>query len=98
MINGECLDSVDISIGSPQASVLSSIFFACFINDVGDHVRNCRFHLYAADLQIYTMDECRNVNRLVALVNGDLQRILVWSRDNSLILKTQWFREGFGQR
>jgi hypothetical protein len=33
-----------------------------------------------------------DVNRLVALVNGDLQRILDWSRDNSLILnasKTQ---------
>jgi hypothetical protein len=26
-----------------------------------------------------------NVNRLVALVNGDLKRILDWFRDNSLI-------------
>jgi hypothetical protein len=50
MINGECSDFVDISIGSPQGSVLSPILFACFINDVDDHVRNCRFHLYADDL------------------------------------------------
>jgi hypothetical protein len=35
MIDGECSDSVDISIGSPQCSVLSPILFACFINDVG---------------------------------------------------------------
>jgi hypothetical protein len=38
------------------------------------------------------VDGCGDVNRLVALVNGDLQRILDWSRDNSLILnlsKTQ---------
>jgi hypothetical protein len=51
-----------------------------------------RFHLYADDLQIYTVDGCRDVNRLVALVNGDLQGILDWSRDNSLVLnasKTQ---------
>jgi hypothetical protein len=40
---------------------------------------NCRFHLYADDLQIYTVDGCGGVNRLVALVNGDLQRILDWS-------------------
>jgi hypothetical protein len=52
---------------------------------VGDHIRNCRFHLYDDDLQIYTVDGYRDVNRMVALVNGDLQRILDWSRDNSLI-------------
>jgi hypothetical protein len=60
---------------------------------VGDHVRNYRFHLYADDLQIYTEDGYGYVNRLVALLNGDLQRILDWSRDNSLILnasKTQF--------
>jgi hypothetical protein len=92
MINGNCSDSVDISIGSRQGSVLSPILFACFINDVGDYVRYCKFHLYADDLQIYTLDGGGDVNRLVALVNGDLQRILDWSRDNSLILnasKTQ---------
>jgi hypothetical protein len=44
------------------------------------------------DLQIYTVDGCEDVNRMVALVNGDLQRMLDWSRDNSFILnasKTQ---------
>jgi hypothetical protein len=38
------------------------------------------------------VDGCGDVNRLVALGNDDLQRILDWSRDNSLILnasKTQ---------
>jgi hypothetical protein len=70
MNNGKCLDSVDISIGSLQGSVLSPFLFACFINDVDDHVRNSRFHLYADDLQIYTVDGCGDVNWLVALVNG----------------------------
>jgi hypothetical protein len=85
----DCLDFVDIS---PQGCVLSPILFECLINDVGDNVRNCRFLLYADNLQIYTVDGCGDVNRLVDLVNGDLQRILDWSRDNSLIFnasKTQ---------
>jgi hypothetical protein len=73
-INGECTGSIDVSIDSPQGNVLSPIFIACFINDVGDHIRHCRFHLYAVD-----------VNQLVALINVDLQRILNWSPDNSLI-------------
>jgi hypothetical protein len=51
-----------ISSGSPQGSVLSSISFTCFINDLGDHIPNCRFHLYADDLQIYTVDGCRDLN------------------------------------
>jgi hypothetical protein len=72
-INGECTGSIDV-IDSPQGNVLSPILFACFINDVGDHIRHCRFHLYAVD-----------VNQLVALINDDLQRILDWSPDNSLI-------------
>jgi hypothetical protein len=86
------LDSVDISSGSPQGSVLSPILFACFINDLGNHIPNCRFYLYADDLQIYTVDGCGDLNWLVALVNGDLQRIRDWSHDISLILtasKTQ---------
>jgi hypothetical protein len=66
------LDFVDIS---PQGCVLSPILFECLINDVGDHVRNCRFLLYADDHQILTVDGCADMNRLVALVNGDLQRI-----------------------
>jgi hypothetical protein len=55
---------------------------------VGDHVGNCRFHLYADDLQIYTVDGSGDVNRFVALVNGDLRRILDWSSYNSFILNT----------
>jgi hypothetical protein len=53
---------------------------------VSDYIRSCMFNLYADDLQIYPVDKDGDVNLWVALINGDLQRILDWSHDNSLIL------------
>jgi hypothetical protein len=53
---------------------------------------NYKFHLYADDLQLYTVDLGGDVDNLVCLVNEDLERIRRWSVDNSLVLnvsKTQ---------
>jgi hypothetical protein len=74
-------------MGSSQGSVLSPIPFACFINDVCEKILNCKFHLYADDLQLYTVD-LGDVDTLVHLVNEDLERIRRWSVDNSLNLIT----------
>jgi hypothetical protein len=46
---------------------------------------NFKFHLYADDLQLYTVDLGRDVDTLVRLVNEDLERIRRWSVDNSLV-------------
>jgi hypothetical protein len=53
---------------------------------------NCKFHLYADDLQLYTINLRGDVITLVRLVNEDLERIRRWSVENSLVLnvsKTQ---------
>jgi hypothetical protein len=52
--------------------LFSPILFACFINDVCVQILNCKFHLYAYDLQLYTVDPVRDVASLVRLVNEDL--------------------------
>jgi hypothetical protein len=49
-------------MGSPQGCILSPILFACFIHDVCEQILNCKFNLYADDLQL-------------RLVNEDLERI-----------------------
>jgi hypothetical protein len=65
-------------IGSPHGSVFPLILFACFISNVSDYIRSGRFNLYVDDLQIYPVDKDGDVNLWVALINGDLQRILDW--------------------
>jgi hypothetical protein len=71
----------------------------CFITDVDDHVRICRFHLYAEDLQIYTVDGCMDMKRFIALVNGDLQRfwidrVIIRSKTQVLlILRRIWLED-----
>jgi hypothetical protein len=51
--NSQYITNFQSNCRDTKSSVLSPILLARFINDVGDHVRNCRFHLYADDLQIY---------------------------------------------
>jgi hypothetical protein len=56
MVDAEFSDVASVGMGSPQSCVLSPILFACFINDVCEQILNCKFHLYADDLQLYTVD------------------------------------------
>jgi hypothetical protein len=43
-LNGNYSESVVLTSGSPQESVLSPLVFACFINDVISCGRNCSVH------------------------------------------------------
>jgi hypothetical protein len=55
-VDGEFLDVKSVEMGSPQGSVLLPILFACFMIDVCEQFLNYKFHLYADDLQLYTVD------------------------------------------
>jgi Reverse transcriptase (RNA-dependent DNA polymerase) len=91
VVNNETSSEQSVSSGSPQGSILSPILFACFINDIKDAVRHCRFHLYADDLQVYTVG-LGDLQQSVAMVNSNLEGIGQWTAENSLKLnanKTQ---------
>jgi hypothetical protein len=81
MVDGEFSDVASVEMGSLQVC-----FFAyCLLFE-------CKFHLYADDFQLYTVDLGEDVDTLVRLVNENLERIPRWSVDNSLVLnvsKTQ---------
>jgi hypothetical protein len=50
--DGEYSTVRGIEYGVPQGSVLGSLMFISFIDDVSDVIHFCRFHIYADDLQI----------------------------------------------
>jgi Reverse transcriptase (RNA-dependent DNA polymerase) len=56
VVNKETSSEKSVFSGSPLGNILSPILFACFINDIKDAVRHCRFHLYAVGLSNLNSD------------------------------------------
>jgi hypothetical protein len=78
MVDGELSAVASVGMGSAQGSVLSPILFACFIYDAFEQILNCKFHLYADDLQLL-VNLGGDVDTLVRLVNEDLSITLCCS-------------------
>jgi Reverse transcriptase (RNA-dependent DNA polymerase) len=84
------MDSSNRSVmcGVPQGSVLGSLLYVSFSNDVCNVIRACSFHMYADDLQLYHTSSIENIQRCYDYdeVNEDLKRIYDWSIANGLRL------------
>jgi hypothetical protein len=81
-----------INSGVVQGSPLSPLIFSLYIVDIGTVLKNCFYHLYADDLQLYIHCKPENVTQTVNLINEDLERLFRWSSNHDLILnpnKTQ---------
>jgi hypothetical protein len=58
--------------GVPQGSVLGSLLFISYIDDVSRVIRYCRFHIHADDLQIYNTYAEVDFQRCFKELNLDL--------------------------
>ncbi|KAG7295249.1 hypothetical protein JYU34_022246 [Plutella xylostella] len=69
--------------GVPQGGVLSPLLFAIFINSISDNLTSS-YHLYADDLQIYSLASPSELHNAIYDTNCDLDRISEWSYNYGL--------------
>ena len=85
-------ETVTLSSGVPQGSILGPLLFSLFINDLPSILDKCSFHMYADDVQIYASGKVSEQVSVLENINGNIEAIFNWSKRNGLILnaaKTQ---------
>ena len=73
-----------IKCGVPQGSVLGSVLFLLFINDILCNVSNLQFVLFADDTKMFCSNE--NVAVLQDTLNRELAKLFGWFSINKLSL------------
>ena len=90
-VNGHESDSLPLTCGVPQGSVLGPLLFLLYVNDLPNASSLLTFHLFADDTNIYY--SCKNLDDLELKLNHELKVVAEWMKSNRLalsILKTNF--------
>ena len=83
-VNGHCSETLNITCGVPQGSVLGPLLFLIYINDLPNVSKILKFHLFADDTNIFYSSSC--FEELQSTVNKELKKASKWLQANRLSL------------
>ena len=86
-VGGQLSDSLSITYGVPQGSVLGPLLFLLYINDIPQASKIIGFHLFADDTSLFFSHP--NLNVIEDTVNAELRKISDWLIANKLTLNTK---------
>ena len=86
-INGYESGLAAINCGVPQRSVLGSLLFLLYINDLNQAIKFCKVHHFADDTNLLCLSN--SIKKLSKLVNADLKHLLNWLNANKISLNVK---------
>lgn len=85
-INGFLSETLSISSGVPQGSILGPFLFNIYINDIIRIAPLLKFIIYADDTSLFISGD--NVDKLIDFANHGLAQLDLWTQKNALELNT----------
>ena len=86
-INGYEFGLAAINYGVPEGSVLGSLLFLLYINDLNQAIKSCRVRHFADDTNLLYFSN--STNKLNKQVNADLKHLVNWLNANKISLNVQ---------
>ena len=78
VLNGKQSETIPVTSGVPQGTVLGSLLFLIYINDLPDSVRHSTTRLFADDCLMYRN---RRSARDTELLQQDMDQLQIWEKD-----------------